>query len=164
VINPAKGFNVVATANTKGKGSDDGRFIGTMVMNEALLDRFSVTMEQEYPGSDIETKILVNTLGDDVDQDFVDRLVVWADMIRRSFYEDAVSEIISTRRLIEICKAFLIFGDKEKALNLCLSRFDTETKTSFTELYGKVDEKMKPKPAAVPSEEYEQPKDEEIVF
>ena len=119
-------------------------------------------MEQEYPGSDIETKILINTLGENVEQDFVDRLVVWADMIRRSFYEDAVSEIISTRRLIEICKAFLIFGDKEKALNLCLSRFDTETKTSFTELYGKVDEKMNPKPVVAP--DLPKGSDEEVVF
>jgi len=142
VIYPAPGFTVVATANTKGKGSDDGRFIGTNTMNEALLDRFSITLEQEYPAMAVETKILQNVLqlvGLE-DNDFVDKLVQWADVIRKSFREGAVSEIISTRRLVNICEAYAIFGqDRTKAITLCLNRFDDDTKTSFFDLYTKLD-------------------------
>lgn len=140
---PEAGFNVIATANTKGKGSDDGRFIGTNVMNEAFLERFSITLEQEYPNSKVETKILKNVLGASgiEDDDFVDKLVAWADVIRKSFYEGAVSEIISTRRLVHIVEAFAIFNqNREKALQMCLNRFDVDTKTSFMELYSKLDE------------------------
>jgi hypothetical protein len=145
VITPAAGFNIVATANTKGKGSEDGRFIGTNVMNEAFLERFSITMEQEYPALKIEAKILNNVLGAAgiEDTNFTDKLVQWADVIRKSFYEGAVSEIISTRRLIHICEAFVIFNrNREKAIQLCLNRFDVDTKTSFLDLYMKLDESM----------------------
>jgi hypothetical protein len=149
VVQPSKGFNVIATANTKGKGSDDGRFIGTNVMNEAFLERFSITMEQEYPASKVETKILNNVLGaSGIDnKEFVDRLVTWADVIRKSFYEGALSEIISTRRLVHICEAFAIFNqNKMKAIELCLNRFDVDTKNAFLELYKKVDETVDPAP------------------
>mgnify|MGYP003336623228 CR=1 FL=1 len=151
VVHPAKGFNVIATANTKGKGSDDGRFIGTNVMNEAFLERFSITMEQEYPSAKVESKILNNVLGSSGINatDFVDKLVTWADVIRKSFYEGALSEIISTRRLVHICEAYAIFGEnKVKAIELCLNRFDVDTKNAFMELYKKVDETIDP-PAAV---------------
>ena len=149
VVQPSKGFNVIATANTKGKGSDDGRFIGTNVMNEAFLERFSITMEQEYPASKIESKILNNVLGaSGIDnKEFVDRLVTWADVIRKSFYEGALSEIISTRRLVHICEAFAIFNqNKMKSIELCLNRFDVDTKNAFLELYKKVDETVDPAP------------------
>jgi hypothetical protein len=143
VVQPEKGFTVIATANTKGKGSDDGRFIGTNVMNEAFLERFSITMEQEYPAAKVETKILNNVLqasGINASE-FVDKLVKWADVIRQSFFEGALSEIISTRRLVHICEAYAIFNqNKVKAIELCLNRFDVDTKTAFLELYKKVDE------------------------
>ena len=147
VIHPAPGFNVIATANTKGKGSDDGRFIGTNVMNEAFLERFSITLEQEYPSQKVEAKILNNVLtssGLD-DKEFVEKLVMWADVIRKSFYEGAVSEVISTRRLVHIIEAFGIFGqNRMKAIQLCLNRFDIDTKTAFMDLYAKLDEKVAP--------------------
>ena len=149
VVTPATGFNVIATANTKGKGSDDGRFIGTNVMNEAFLERFSITMEQEYPATKVESKILSNVLGSSgiENPEFVDKLVTWADVIRKSFYEGALSEIISTRRLVHICEAFAIFNqNKMKAIELCLNRFDVDTKNSFLELYKKVDETVDPTP------------------
>lgn len=141
VIHPARGFQVVATANTKGKGSADGRFIGTQILNEAFLERFAITIEQEYPDSKVERKILLKNLKmfgveDDV---FADKLVQWADVIRKSFIDGAVDEIISTRRLVHIVKAYSIFKDRLKALELCLSRFDMETKTAFLDLYTKVD-------------------------
>lgn len=151
VVHPAKGFNVIATANTKGKGSDDGRFIGTNVMNEAFLERFSITMEQEYPSAKVESKILNNVLGSSGinNTEFVDKLVTWADVIRKSFYEGALSEIISTRRLVHICEAYAIFGEnKVKAIELCLNRFDVDTKNAFLELYKKVDETIDPTPVA----------------
>ena len=150
-VSPSAGFNVIATANTKGKGSDDGRFIGTNVMNEAFLERFSITMEQEYPSAKVEAKILNNVLGASgiEAKDFVDKMVTWADVIRKSFYEGALSEIISTRRLVHICEAYAIFGqNKVKAIELCLNRFDVDTKNAFMELYKKVDETIDPAPVA----------------
>jgi len=143
VIHPAPGFNIIATANTKGKGSDDGRFIGTNVMNEAFLERFAITMEQEYPSQATEKKILNNVLSASniEDTDFTERLTLWADSIRKAFYDGAVADIISTRRLVNICEAYVIFGQNRlKALDLCLSRFDTDTKSAFIDLYEKLDE------------------------
>ena len=135
-IQPAAGFNVIATANTKGKGSDDGRFIGTNVLNEAFLERFCVTFEQEYPTAATETKIL-NKLCDD--QQFCQRLADWADIIRKTFYDGGIDEVISTRRLVHIIQAYKIFGDKAKAIQVCLNRFDDETKQAFMDLYDRVD-------------------------
>jgi len=140
-VRPARGFNIVATANTKGKGSDDGRFIGTNVLNEAFLERFPVTFEQDYPAPTAEQKILLNVadaVGVD-DKDFCKRLVDWADIIRKTFYDGGIEEIISTRRLVHIIRAYAIFGKKEKAIAVCVNRFDDETKQSFLELYDKVD-------------------------
>jgi len=140
-VRPTAGFNVFATANTKGKGSDDGRFIGTNVLNEAFLERFPVTFEQEYPTPSTEQKILEGIaldLGVE-DRDFCKRLVDWADIIRKTFYDGGVEEIISTRRLVHIIKAYDIFGDKAKAIQVCLNRFDDETKQAFMDLYDKVD-------------------------
>ena len=165
VITPQPGFNIVATANTKGKGSEDGRFIGTNVMNEAFLERFSITMEQEYPSAKVEQKILNNVLGSSgvADPAFTDKLVQWADVIRKSFYEGAVSEIISTRRLVHICEAFVIFGqNREKAIQLCLNRFDVDTKNSFLDLYKKLDETINPVPAGTSTAQA--PSDAEIAF
>ena len=140
-VQPAKGFNIIATANTKGKGSDDGRFIGTNVLNEAFLERFCVTFEQEYPTASIESKILMKvaeTLGVS-DNKFMLHLCDWADIIRKTFYDGGVDEVISTRRLVHIIRAYSIFGDKVKAIQICLNRFDEDTKQSFMELYDKVD-------------------------
>ena len=140
-VRPTSGFNIFATANTKGKGSDDGRFIGTNVLNEAFLERFPVTFEQEYPSPKSEEKILLNvaaTLGVD-DTEFIKRLVDWADIIRKTFYDGGVEEVISTRRLVHIIRAYAIFGRKGKAIEVCVNRFDDETKQAFMELYDKVD-------------------------
>ena len=140
-VKPRAGFNVFATANTKGKGSDDGRFIGTNVLNEAFLERFPVTYEQDYPAPSIEKKILgriASTLGV-TDTDFLNRLVDWADIIRKTFYDGGIEDIISTRRLVHIVRAYSIFNDKAKAMKVCINRFDDETKQSFLELYDKVD-------------------------
>ena len=140
-VTPASGFNVIATANTKGKGSDDGRFIGTNVLNEAFLERFPVTFEQEYPTPATELKILEGVARDlkVVAPDFCKRLVDWADIIRKTFYDGGIEEIITTRRLVHIIHAFRIFGKKEKAIEVCVNRFDDETKQAFMELYDKVD-------------------------
>ena len=135
-VRPARGFNVFATANTKGKGSDDGRFIGTNVLNEAFLERFPVTFEQSYPSVKTEEKIL-NLLCDD--KDFCKRLVDWGDIIRKTFYDGGVEEVISTRRLVHIVKAYSIWKNKEKAIEVCVNRFDDETKQAFLDLYDKVD-------------------------
>lgn len=144
MIHPVDGFNVIATANTKGKGSDDGRFMGTNVLNEAFLERFPITLEFEYPGKGHERKILrkvFNSL-DINDEDFVKNLVDWAAALRKSFLEGATDELISTRRLVHIAKAYSIFGDKEKAIRLCINRFDEETKESFYDFYTKIDSNM----------------------
>ena len=146
-VRPTAGFNVIATANTKGKGSDDGRFIGTNVLNEAFLERFPVTFEQEYPTAVTEQKILNKICKD---EEFCKRLSDWADIIRKTFYDGGIEEIISTRRLVHIVKAYSIFNDKAKAIQVCVNRFDDETKQAFLELYDKVDA------------DFEMPVDEEV--
>ena len=140
-IKPSHGFNCVATANTKGQGSDDGKFIGTNVLNEAFLERFPITFEQSYPTPSVEEKILVQTLAKSgkKDADFCKKLVTWADVIRKTYFDGGVDEIISTRRLVHIIQAFSIFGKKMKAVEVCTNRFDDDTKNSFIELYTKVD-------------------------
>ena len=144
-VKPTAGFTVVATANTKGKGSDDGRFIGTNVLNEAFLERFPITFEQAYPTPKTENRILralceqlnIPMIGEH--EDFIVHLCSWAEIVRKTFSEGGVDEIISTRRLTHIMKAYSIFGDKMKAVDLCLNRFDDETKESFRQLYTKLD-------------------------
>ena len=138
---PKSGFNVIATANTKGQGSEDGKFIGTNVLNEAFLERFPITFEQKYPSASIEEKILVNTLAKSgkKDKDFCKKLVTWADVIRKTYFDGGVDEIISTRRLVHIIQAYSIFNKKVKAIEVCTNRFDDDTKNSFMELYTKVD-------------------------
>ena len=143
-IKPAPGFNVIATANTKGQGSNDGKFIGTNILNEAFLERFPITVEQSYPTNKIENKILDNVfatkkLTRKSDEKFATDLVTWADIIRKTYYEGGVDEIISTRRLVHIVEAFAIFKNKMKAIEMCTNRFDLDTKTSFLDLYTKVD-------------------------
>ena len=140
-VKPAAGFNIIATANTKGKGSEDGRFIGTNVLNEAFLERFPVTFEQSYPHVKIEEKMLrLHSASVGVHDDgFIKKLVDWADIIRRTFYDGGIEEIVSTRRLVHIIRAYSIFKDKAKAIQNCVNRFDDETKQSFMELYDKVD-------------------------
>ncbi len=140
-VKPKDGFNVIATANTKGQGSEDGKFIGTNVLNEAFLERFPITFEQSYPSTKIEKKILTNTLkaAGKTDDKFVDKLTTWADVIRKTYFDGGVDEIISTRRLVHITQAFAIFDNKMKAIQMCTNRFDDDTKNSFVELYTKVD-------------------------
>ena len=140
-VKPKEGFNVVATANTKGQGSEDGKFIGTNILNEAFLERFPVTFEQRYPNAKTEEKILNNTLEatGKKDTNYVNKLVTWADVIRKTYFDGGVDEIISTRRLVHIVQAYSIFSNKLKAIELCTNRFDEDTKTSFVDLYTKVD-------------------------
>ena len=140
-IVPKEGFNVMATANTKGKGSEDGRFIGTNILNEAFLERFAITIEQPYASAAIEKKIVLGSMTKygSIDDEFATNLITWADVIRKTFYDGGVSEVISTRRLDHIVKAFAIFGDKMKSIELCVSRFDEDTKASFLDLYTKID-------------------------
>ena len=140
-IIPKDGFNVMATANTKGKGSEDGRFIGTNILNEAFLERFAITMEQPYATAATEKKIVVNSMKKygEVDEGFATNLITWAEVIRKTFYDGGVDEVISTRRLDHIVKAFAIFGNKMEAIELCVARFDDDTKESFLDLYTKID-------------------------
>ena len=140
-VTPKDGFNVIATANTKGKGSDDGRFIGTNILNEAFLERFAVTMEQPYASAAVEKKIVLGSMKKygAVDEEFATNLVTWAEVIRKTFYDGGVDEVISTRRLDHIVKAFAIFGDKMQSIELCVARFDEDTKASFLDLYTKID-------------------------
>ena len=145
-VKPALGFTVVATANTKGKGSEDGQFIGTNVLNEAFLERFPITFEQKYPSVKIETKIISKMLETEnaKDDDYASNLVNWADIIRKTYQEGGVDEIISTRRLVHIAKAYSIFKNKLKAVEVCTNRFDDDTKQSFIDLYTKIDSGVNP--------------------
>ena len=143
-VKPALGFNVIATANTKGQGSEDGKFIGTNILNEAFLERFPITVEQSYPSNKNESKMLDNVMNQkgltkDADKKFADNLITWADIIRKTFYEGGVDEVISTRRLVHIVDAYAIFKDKMKSIQMCTNRFDNDTKTSFIDLYTKID-------------------------
>ena len=141
-VTPAPGFTVLATANTKGQGSEDGKFIGTQIMNEAMLERFAITMQQEYPPVTTERSILKKemALSGDVDEEFCKKLVDWADIIRKTYYEGAIDDVITTRRLVHIVNAFRMFGDKLKSIEMCISRFDEETRNAVLDLYSKVDE------------------------
>ena len=140
-ISPAPGFNVVATANTKGKGSEDGRFTAASIIDEAFLERFTVSIDQPFPSLVIEKKIVIKHMDKfgNADEDFADKLVTWADVIRKTFYDDGVDEVISTRRLCHIVQTFSIFNDRMKAIDMCISRFDLDTKEAFLDLYTKVD-------------------------
>ena len=140
-ISPAPGFNVIATANTKGKGSEDGRFTAASIIDEAFLERFTVAIDQKFPTPSIETKILNNHMAKfgAEDSDFVEKLITWADIIRKTFYDDGVDEVISTRRLCHIAQTFSIFKNRAKAIDLCIARFDDDTKSAFLDLYSKVD-------------------------
>ena len=144
VIHPAKGFNVIATANTKGKGSEDGRFTAASIIDDAFLERFTISIDQPFPSPSVEKKIVVNHMSKfgEVDDDFAQNLVTWADIIRKTFYDDGVDEVISTRRLCHIVQTYSIFNKKDKAIDLCISRFDEDTKSAFLDLYNKVDAGM----------------------
>jgi hypothetical protein len=144
VVQAAKGFNVIATANTKGKGSEDGRFTAASIIDEAFLERFTISIDQKFPSLAIEKKIVMKHMSkyvsnDSATEDFADKLVTWADIIRKTFYDDGVDEVISTRRLCHIVQTYSIFSDKSKAIDLCISRFDEDTKAAFLDLYSKVD-------------------------
>jgi len=141
VIEPANGFNVIATANTKGKGSEDGRFTAASIIDDAFLERFTISVDQKFPGIGIEKKIVLKHMEkfDCVNDDFADKLVLWADIIRKTFFDDGVDEVISTRRLCHIVQTFSIFNKRDKAIDLCISRFDDDTKDAFLDLYSKVD-------------------------
>ena len=152
LITPTEGFTVFATANTKGKGSDDGRYMFTNVLNEAFLERFPNTYEQQWPPTNVEKRIIKKEL-DSVgrgDDDFADKLVMWADTIRKTFLDGGCDEVISTRRLVHIVSTFGIHGDKIKSINLCLNRFDDDTKASFIDLYTKIDAGINPEAIVQP--------------
>ena len=140
-VSPKEGFTILATANTKGQGSEDGKFIGTQIMNEAMLERFAITMQQEYPPVTTERKILEKemALTGEVDTEFTTKLVDWADIIRKTFYEGAIDDVITTRRLVHIVNAYKMFGDKLKSITMCISRFDEETRNAVLDLYSKID-------------------------
>ena len=166
IIKPADGFNIIVTANTKGRGSDDGRYVAATMLDDAWLERFPITIEQEYPSPVIEKKILTNYLNDGTmtedDKLFVEHLTVWSDIIRKTFTEGAIDELISTRRLVHIAQTFRMIGERQKAIRLCINRFDEETKTAFLDLYTKVDPTINPvteTPAATTAE-----KSQEIAF
>ena len=157
-ITPKDGFNVMATANTKGKGSEDGRFIGTNILNEAFLERFAITIEQPYPAASVEKKIVLGSMKKygAVDEDFATNLVTWSEVIRKTFFDGGVDELISTRRLDHIAKSFSIFKDKQKSIELCVSRFDQDTKESFLDLYSKIDAGVNPLEENAPEETLEE--------
>lgn len=138
---PKAGFNVIATANTKGRGSDDGKFMSAQILDDAFLERFAITVEQEYPAAKIEKQIILNKMEKvgKIDDEFAEKLVTWADIIRKTFYDGGVEELISTRRLEHIVNAFAMFGSRNKAIELCVNRFDSDTKSAFLDLYKKVD-------------------------
>ena len=165
IVRPAPGFTVMATANTKGKGSEDGRFIGTNILNEAFLERFPVTVEQEYPSVSVEKKIVIKLMENlgCVDEEYAGKLVDWADLIRKTFYDGGVDEFIATRRLVHIVHAFAIFKDRMKAIAMCVARFDDQTKEVFMDLYSKLDEKVSVEENSEPEKsEWEAGKTEEI--
>ena len=142
VVHPAPGFTVIATANTKGQGSDSGKYIAAQILDEAFLERFPITVEQEYPSNKIERKIVINNMNtyNCVNEEFADKLVKWAEVIRKTYMEEAIDEMISTRRLVHIVRAFSMFKDQKKAIELCISRFDADTKSAFLDLYKKLEE------------------------
>ena len=154
-VTPAPGFNIVATANTKGRGSDDGKFISANILDEAFLERFAITVEQEYPTMATEKKIVLKKMErtNTSDDEFATHLVTWSDVIRKTYYEGAIDELISTRRLEHIVNAFAVFGDKQKAVQLCVNRFDEDTKQAFIDLYSKVDPTVELNEAGVDSEQ-----------
>ena len=154
-VTPAPGFNIVATANTKGRGSEDGKFISANILDEAFLERFAITVEQEYPTMATEKKIVLRKMdrANIKDDDFATHLVTWSDVIRKTYYEGAIDELISTRRLEHIVNAFAVFGDKQKAVQLCVNRFDEDTKQAFIDLYSKVDPTVELNEADVDSEQ-----------
>src|SRR6056300_5557 len=140
-VAPANGFTIVATANTKGRGSDDGKFISAQLLDEAFLERFAITVEQEYPTAAVEKRIILNKMGKAgyTDEEFATHLVTWSEVIRKTFFEGAIDELVSTRRLEHIVNAYGVFKDKIKAITLCTNRFDADTKAAFIDLYTKVD-------------------------
>lgn len=142
IVTPAEGFNVIATANTKGKGSEDGRFTAASIIDEAFLERFTISVDQKFPSLSVEKKIVLKHMEKygAADDDFADKLVTWADIIRKTYYDDGVDEVISTRRLCHIVQTFSIFNNRAKAIDLCISRFDDDTKSAFLDLYTKVDD------------------------
>lgn len=164
LVTPAPGFTVFATANTKGKGSDDGRYMFTNVLNEAFLERFPITIEQQWPPATVEKKIIRKELESvgRADEEFAEKLVTWADVIRKTFDDGGCDEVISTRRLVHIVKTFGVFGDKLKAIGLCLNRFDEDTKASFLDLYTKIDSGASTDP--VPEKTVEEMVYEDIPF
>ena len=157
-ITPAPGFNVIATANTKGKGSEDGRFTAASIIDEAFLERFTVAIDQKFPSPSIETKILNNHMSKfgTEDEDFVEKLITWADIIRKTFYDDGVDEVISTRRLCHIAQTYSIFKNRAKAIDLCIARFDEDTKSAFLDLYSKVDAGVEIEMTELPEETNEE--------
>ena len=146
VITPAAGFNVIATANTKGRGSDDGRYSAASIIDDAFLERFVASIDQNYPPANVEKNILTKHAHkyDVEDSEFIEKLVSWSTVIRKTYDDDAIDEVVSTRRLCHIVKTHSVFNDRAKSIELCINRFDSETKTAFLDLYTKIDESAEP--------------------
>ena len=159
VVHPAVGFNVLATANTKGRGSEDGRFTGARILDEAFLERFVATMDQPYPSTAVEKKIILNAMEmyGNLDGEFADNLVTWAEIIRKTYEDGGVDDLISTRRLVHIARTYGIFGDRKRSIELCISRFDEDTRVAFVDLYTKVDSK-----AITPTTTVEAPAEDDV--
>ena len=163
-VYPKRGFNVIATANTKGRGSDDGKFMSAQILDDAFLERFAITVEQEYPAAKIEKQIILNKMEKvgKIDDEFAEKLVTWADIIRKTFYDGGVEELISTRRLEHIVNAYAMFNSRSKAIELCVNRFDSDTKSAFLDLYKKVDAGSVADDVAVDAPDYDP--NEEVPF
>ena len=163
-VYPKAGFNVIATANTKGRGSDDGKFMSAQILDDAFLERFAITVEQEYPAAKIEKQIILNKMEKvgKIDDEFAEKLVTWADIIRKTFYDGGVEELISTRRLEHIVNAYAMFNSRSKAIELCVNRFDSDTKSAFLDLYKKVDAGSVADDVAVDAPDYDP--NEEVPF
>ena len=149
VVYAKPGFNIIVTANTKGKGSEDGRYVSATMLDDAWLERFPITIEQQFPNPTIERKILTLYFSDnrEIKEDeskFIDKLIMWAEVIRKTFAENAIDEVVSTRRLVHIVQTYKLFGDRMRSIRMCINRFDEETKTAFLDLYSKVDETVTP--------------------
>ena len=145
IITANSGFNIIVTANTKGRGSDDGRYVAASILDDAWLERFPITIKQEYPSVTVEKKILSSYL---TEADMIDHLTNWSDIIRKTFDAGGLNDLISTRRLVHIAKTYNLVQNRTKAIELCINRFDEETKTAFLALYSKVDPTINPVPQA----------------
>ena len=140
-VTPKAGFCVIATDNTKGMGSDSGKFVGTNILNSAFLERFKMTMEQQYPPVKIEREILAKEMlrhKSEVDTKFIEELSDWVAVIRKTYMDEGIDEQITTRRACHIVDVHCNFFPVDKAIQLCTARFDDTTQAAFLTLWEKM--------------------------